>query len=141
MSYQRDSVDQALLEHLAQLTNETTRQTGLLAELKGLSLNDVIQSGTMLLDADGRAHVNTSTAYASVGAWAYGAQVTLTNATPEATRPPYGRGVIHVPAGSSVVWPLVGADLTVHGTPGGLVLVTLWSKPQPPMVASGALLV
>lgn len=133
----RTGLEQALTQQLAELVNETTRQTGLLAELKGLSLNDVLQSGTVLLDANGQAELHSSVPYASVGVWSYGAEVTVTSATAAADAPAYGLGVIPVPAGAAIVWPLTGTSLTIHGTAGELVLVALWSKPQWPMVANG----
>lgn len=130
----RTAADQAMLDQLAELLNETTRQTSILRELRGLSLNDVLYAGTVTLDADGRAHVTTSTAFASVGVWALGDPVTVQNAPP--TSPPAaGLGVILLPAGGAVVWPLVGADVTIYGTAGDRVLLALWSTPQCPMIA------
>lgn len=132
----RTAADQALLDQLAELLNETTRQTSILRELRGLSLNDVLYAGTVTLDDQGRAHVGTSTAFASVGVWALEGAITVQNAPPTSA-PDAGLGVIPMPAGGAVVWPLVGADVTIYGTAGDRVLLALWSTPQCPMVASG----
>src|SRR5213075_477105 len=119
-----------------QLENMSTRLTEVAAGLRGLSLNDVLVSKLIVLDADGIAAVNTKVDFASVGAWNLSTHdLTVSSSTKAASAPTSGVGVIPVPEGSAVVWPLVGTSCTIYGTAGDSVLIALWSRPQPPMVA------
>lgn len=136
MSHPRTAVDQALLEQLAVLANQTTRMTEEMAQLRGLSLNNVLWAGTVLLDADGRANIDVGVTYASFGAWALGAAITVTSSSSGATAPAYGPGVFPMPGGTAMVWPMAGHELNVYGTAGDRVVVALWSTPQCPMVAA-----
>lgn len=125
----RNAVDQAVLETLAAFANQATRLTEELAQLRGLSLNHVLWSGTVVLDDTGVASIQVSTTYASFGAWALGDAITVTNSSSGGEAPSAGAGVFPMPAGSTMVWPLVGHELVIYGTPGDLVIVALTSKP------------
>lgn len=131
----RTAAEQALLEVRAAMEAQSTRLTEMVVVLRGLSLNEVLRSELLILDDTGIAERNTSVAYASVGVWALDGDVTVTSSARAAAAPASGIGVIPVPAAAAIVWPLTGTTLTVYGTAGDRVLVTLWSKPQCPMVA------
>lgn len=132
----RTAADQAALELRATLEAQTTRLTELATVLRGLTLNEVLRSELVLIPPGGVVERNVSSTYASVGAWALDGDVTVTSAAPAAAAPLEGIGVILVPNGAAVVWPLTGTTVTVYGTPGQRVLLTLWAKPQCPMIAT-----
>lgn len=122
-----------LIERLSNALDQWTAQTtAVVAQLAGLSLNSVLRSELVVFDASGYAEMQSAVPYASVGCIAYGQTVTLSANGHEGTPPTRGIGVIAVPAGKAVVWPLTGTTLGVYGTAGERALVTIWSAPQVP---------
>jgi hypothetical protein len=121
-------------ELLEALDNATTRWTEIAAQLRGLTLNGVMRSETLKLDADGRAHRNFSAPYAAVGLWAYDSEITASSGPVQQLAPTDGIGVIYLPAQRAIVWPLAGTELSIYGTEGARVLVTLFSTPQVPSI-------
>lgn len=138
---ERTAVDQALLEQLAHLANQTTRQTELLTGLRGLALNDVLWAGTVTLDARGVGTVSNAVPFASFGVWHRGlaGDLVVVAGTEEGSPPNDGPGVFRdVGPGDALVWPATGSSLTIYGTAGDRVVVALWATLQPPMVAAAA---
>jgi hypothetical protein len=137
----RTAADLAIAEMRSTLENQSTRLTQLASEIRGLSLNSVLLSELVEIPASGITHRDTSTPYASVGVWAYSGQVTVDSGSAGGLAPTAGIGVIVVPSGGGVVWPLVGTTLSIYGTAGDQVLIALWSKPQCPLImGAGAII-
>ena len=134
----RNAAETAILELRATLENQSTRLTEIASELRGLSLNSVLLAEMLVLPAGGIVHRDTSTPYASVGAWAYGQTIIIDSGGEGAAAPGSGIGMLRVPAASAIVWPMVGTGITVYGDPGDEVLLALWSKPQPPRFTAAA---
>lgn len=137
----RTAAEQVLLERLEALDNSVTRQTEAVGQLRGLILNSVLRDELVVIPAAGFVERSCSAPFASVGIGNYGAN-TMTVAPDAGSQlaPTFGRGVKRIPAGGALVWALTGTVVTVWGTAGDVVLLTLWATPQAPMVAgSGSL--
>lgn len=135
MPHPRTAADTAIAELRSTIENQSTRLTELASEIRGLSLNNVLLSELITIPASGICRRDTSTTYASVGAWALTSQVTLDSGPEQAAAPTRGIGVLVIPGKVGIVWPLVGTTLSIYGTPGDRVLVALWSKPQCPSIS------
>lgn len=133
----RPASDQALASMAAAIEGLATRVTDLAGLTRGLMLNNVIRSELVVLDDDGRAAVNSSVPFASVGIVCFDDAVTVNAGTLQEDVPTAGIGVIPLPGAAAIVWPLTGSTLSLYGTAGDRVLVTIWEKPQCPMYAPG----
>lgn len=135
-----NAAELAVAELRTQLENQSTRLTEIASEIRGLSLNHVLWSELITIPSSGSLHRDTSTPYASIGLWAYGTdQVTIDSGSEGLGAPAGGIGVIIVPGKAGIVWPLVGTTVSIYGTADQQLLLTLWSKPQAPLIApSGA---
>ncbi|HJW61415.1 MAG TPA: hypothetical protein VJ931_17425 [Actinomycetota bacterium] len=115
------------------------RLTELGSLVRGLSINNVLFSGTVVIGADGYTTLDNFTVdMASVailsGATAAGGAVAV-NAPPANTPPTSGVGVLPVRPGMFVCAPLVGNVLTIYGEAGDVVWVGVSSRPWPPVAA------
>jgi hypothetical protein len=115
------------------------RLTELGALVRGLSVNNVLFSGTVVIPTAGYAQLdNFTVSMASVailaGGTAAGGAV-ATNAPPANTAPTSGVGVVPVRPGMFVCAPLTGTTLTIYGQPGDTLFVAVSSRPWPPFAA------
>lgn len=122
--------DVAVAELATTVNNLATRLTEFAAQTRGLSLNSVLRSELLILDANGMATVSNETDFAHVLLVAYDSDITGVPHGPEASAPTRGVGILIVPAGKGMAVPSVGREFTVYGTAAARVLIQLFSRPQ-----------
>ena len=98
----------------------------------------VLMSETVVLDGTGVYTASWPIIYASVAVASLGGAVTVSNSGLQADVPDTGPGVFVVPAGGFASHNLRGQILSLYGTPGAAVDVTVFVRPQPPVVAQAA---
>lgn len=126
-----------ILERLDRVAEAMAMQAANVAELAtGLKLNGVVYSGTVVIGADGSQLVQARSNFASATVRAAGADVTIATQGQGASAPTSGPGVFVIPAGTERTVAITGNVLTLYGTAGASVAVTLWVYPQPPASSS-----
>lgn len=129
--------DQRMIDLLVAMDRSSSSITEAVAQLRGLSTNDVISVDTVLLDGDGQRSFEASVPFSAVAvtsvAWG---ELTLTTQAYTGQRPTIGAGVAIVPAGACAVLPLAGRVLTVHGRPGETVCVILLKRALAPVITA-----
>lgn len=125
-------VSAALLEATRQAAAASTE---LLAILRGGGLvNGVLEATTRPLDDAGELHLSWRVPAGSAAVTNRSdAPVVVSNAALGSTS---GRGTTEIPAGGSAVVYLASTDLTVTGSPGGVVAVTAFTGVMPPAWAT-----
>ncbi|MFE7413132.1 hypothetical protein [Streptomyces laurentii] len=109
------------------------RVSALAAALKEMVIAECLTTTTLQLNSQGYADFGWPVTFASVAVTNLSAQpVTLTTATPAEAAPVTGTGVAVVPAGSGATYNLAGHSLTVYGTPGDRVTLSVFSRPSAP---------
>jgi len=118
------------------------RLTETVSELHGLVINACLTTETLILDADGRASRDWSVPYGSVAVHNAGADtLTIVNGTPAAAAPMSGVGVVVIPSGSAMTANMAGRSLSLYGTAGACVVLSVFTRPQPPAFAALGVLV
>lgn len=119
------------------------RLTEAVAELHGLVINDCLATETLIFPATGVIARDWTVPYGSVAVHngsGTSQKVTVTNQGHGDRAPVSGLGVVPVPAGAAVTANLSGRTLTLYGTPGERVVLSVFTKSQPPAWAQiGAL--
>lgn len=109
------------------------RLTSAVADLHGLVINDCLTTETLTLDGAGMATRDWTVPYGSVSVHNGGQNtVTITNNTAAAGAPQTGAGVVLVPPGAAVTANLSGRSLSLYGDPGTQLVVSVFTRPQPP---------
>lgn len=107
------------------------RFTDAVDALRGLVVNGVLFTGAVKLDANGQYHIDfvVPFGYVAVGN-SDTAKVTVHNDAPMSSAPTQGIGVHTVGAGKQAGFPLAGRLLTLYGTPGAIVMLGIYDRPQ-----------
>jgi hypothetical protein len=109
------------------------RISALASVLKELVVAECLQTTTLALSADGIATFDWSGGFASVAVTnTSAAAVTVTTDTPAAAAPTTGTGVGLCPPGKGTVYNMTGHTVTLYGTPGDRVTLSVFARPQPP---------
>jgi len=109
------------------------RVSALAAALKELVIAECLHTATLLIGSGGYAEYDWTSGFASVALTNLSTEtVTVTTATPADTAPLQGPGVVLVPAGKGAVYNIASHSLTIYGNPGDQVVVSVFSRPQPP---------
>ncbi len=110
------------------------RTTELVEASRGLALNHVLYSGTILIPAVGYESLEFSVPMAAVmvNASDSAGDVAAASAPPTDPAPTYGKGVVTVSPGAMLTVPMTGPTLTIYGAAGDLVYVAVWTRAQPP---------
>lgn len=117
------------------------RITAAIADLHGLVINDCLSTETLILDGSGTAQRNWTVPYGSISAHNGGAgPLTLTTAPAAATAPSSGLGVAVLPSGAAGTVNMAGRSLTLYGTAGARVVLSVFTRSQPPAWAQLAVL-
>jgi hypothetical protein len=109
------------------------RLTSAVSALHGLVVNECLATQTLILDADGTKSRNWTVPYGSISVHNAGAgTLTITTSPLAGAAPTSGVGVIVVPSGIAEVANVAGRTLSFYGTPGAAVILSVFTKPQPP---------
>lgn len=112
------------------------RLTSVVSDLHGLVINECLLTETLILDASGVASRDWSVPYGSVAVHNAGADpLTLVNGPAAGAAPVAGVGVVVVPSGAGVTANMTGRMLTLYGTAGAGVILSVFTRPQPPAFA------
>jgi hypothetical protein len=99
--------------------------------MNGQSVNHVLWSGTVLLDANGTFQESFRVPFGGVGvANLTGAQITVVNAPLERIAPTSGRGVFICAIAGDGTFPIVGNVLSIYGPAGGQVVLVVTADKQ-----------
>jgi hypothetical protein len=113
------------------------RLTAVIAELHGLVINNCLATETLILDAAGICARDWAVPFGSLAVHNAGiGTLTVTNATPTDAPPVSGAGVVVIPAGCAQTINLSGRSLTLYGISGAPVILSVFTKPQPPAWAN-----
>lgn len=128
------------------LANEVRRLGGRLtsavSDLHGLVVNECLVTETLILDASGTAFRDWSVPYGSVAVHNAGADpLTIVNGTPAGSPPRSGVGVVVIPSGAAVTANMAGRALSLYGTAGAAIILSVFTRPQPPVYAQLGILV
>lgn len=109
------------------------RVSALAAAIKELVIAECLVTCTLQISPQGFAQFDWPVSFASVAVTNLSAQpVTITTASPSDAAPMTGVGVAVVPATHGATHNLAGHCLTVYGTPGDRVTVSVFSRPSAP---------
>jgi hypothetical protein len=109
------------------------RVSALAAAIKEMVVAECLHTATVIIGGAGYVEYDYPATFASVALTNCSEDtITATTATPADTAPVRGTGVVIVPAGKGAVYNLSSHSLTLYGTPGGQVVVSVFSRPQPP---------
>lgn len=112
------------------------RLTTVVSDLHGLVINECLTTETLILDASGIASRDWSVPYGSVAVHNAGVDpLTIVNGPPAGAAPVAGVGVVVVPSGAGVTANMSGRMLTLYGTAGAGVILSVFTRPQPPAFA------
>jgi hypothetical protein len=118
---------------VAEVHGLTGRLTAAVAELHGTVINHCLSTETLILDARGFASRDWTVPFGSLAVHNAGAAtLTVTNATPASAAPTSGLGVVLFPSGSAASANLSGRTLSFYGAPGAALILSVFTKPQPP---------
>ena len=118
---------------LTALGGVSERVTALAAAIKDLVIAECLTTVTLAIGPGGFAEFDYSVPFASVALTnTSAAPVTLTTATPADAAPVTGTGVMLVPAGKGATYNVHSHSLTLYGTPGDRVTLSVFSRPQAP---------
>lgn len=107
----------------------------LVAQLRGMAINDTLFSGDVVLDATGAWTMSFSVPYASVAVDSQGsAAIVVTSGSPQVAAPTGAGAHIIGPGGKQGIV-LTGRDLTIYGAAGTQVSVQVFTKPINPFAA------
>jgi hypothetical protein len=143
LAHEREVVEQ-LASFVAELRRERVRlfdqSTEMLAEFRSQIKNDVLYSGTVLLNASLRYQTSFNVPYAFVAVFDFGGTGGLIfsntlNQTESATSIPTGTGTYHMPVRCCMGVPMVGRDLSISGLTSGPVGLLVMTKPMQPFTA------
>jgi hypothetical protein len=122
---------ESLDAYLARLELIAGRMTETADLVRGLVVNDVLFSGSVVLDAFGRFTMTFQAPYAQVAALNPSAAIlTVTNAPMADSAPSQGSGVTHIPASSFSRRNIAGREVTLYGTAGTVVDLEVLTKPD-----------
>jgi len=125
-----------VLERMDRVSTALENQASSVAQLAtGLKVNAVVYSGTVLIGADGTYFVNARSNFASATIRPKGSDVVINTQGQSSSVTPQGPGVFLIEAGIERTVAVAGNVLSLTGTPGALVAVTLWERPQSPEAA------
>lgn len=117
------------------------RLTSAIADLHGLVVNDCLGTETTALNAAGVASRDWVVPFGSIAVHNGGAgPLTISTAPLAETAPLTGTGVVVIPSGAAAVVNLAGRTLTLYGTAGARVVLSVFTKAQPPAWAMLAVL-
>lgn len=125
------NVRQLVAEMLGELRLMRLTMTEEAAKIRGQILNDVLEVGTFLLDAEGQLTRAYNTPIGSVAVVNLSdADVTVTSSPPTSSAPPIGRGIQVIPAGAWFSVPIAARHFTLYGAPGGRVSIQVFTGMQ-----------
>ena len=124
----RDVVD--ALERLTErLEHLHARETETAALLRGLSLNNVLFSGSITIPSSGVWSKDFSVPFAAVGLYATAALTVTNDAGADSAGPgAAGPGICHVPASSFVQRNIAGRTVSIYGAAGTVVDLEVLAK-------------
>lgn len=136
----RLSVDEVLVTELLQAIRQLSEtSTDAASLLRGLSYNNVLESGLALIPSGGILTRSYMVPFGSVAIANHGTGDMTVTAAPAAEQAPrQGRGVFLVRAGGSRTVNLAGTALAVYGTAGDALTLQVFSKGQPPFDSAGS---
>lgn len=109
------------------------RVSALAAAIRELVIAECLHTTTLIINSRGYAEFDYTAGFASVAVTNLSADnVTITTSTPADAAPTRGTGVAIIPANRGAVYNLASHSLTVYGTPGDAVVLSIFSRPQPP---------
>ncbi|MFD9242725.1 hypothetical protein ACFV0D_12495 [Streptomyces sp. NPDC059556] len=109
------------------------RLSQLAAAIKNMVIAECLTTTTLQFNAQGYAEFDYAVRFASVAVTNLSAApVTVTTQTPAEAAPVTGTGVAIVPANSGAAYNLSGHSLTLYGTAGDRVTVSVFSRPSTP---------
>jgi hypothetical protein len=109
------------------------RLTTAVSDLHGLVVNECLSSETLILDGAGNASRWWTVPFGSVAIHNTGANTLVVANQPMAgSAPKSGVGVILVPPNSAVCANVSGRILSLYGTIGAQVVLSVFTKTQPP---------
>jgi hypothetical protein len=109
------------------------RFTQLVSTLRGAVVNDVLYSGQVVLDANGVATIDFETPCGSISVGNHSnAVIVVADGGTQANAPSNGPGVFTVGASAGETINHATREFTIYGTPGAVVTVQVFTRPQPP---------
>lgn len=105
--------------------------SSIVSELRGMTVNDVLDAELVVLDASGIWSRDWSVPFAAVAVANGGPALVLASDPPQQSAPT-GPGSHPVGAGAAVVVNITGRTLTLYGTAGTIVGLQVFTRPQPP---------
>ncbi|MGW5978765.1 hypothetical protein ACWFMH_19635 [Bacillus altitudinis] len=107
--------------------------SALAAAIKEMVVAECLTTQTLQISPAGFAEFSYPVPFASVAVTNLSAQpLTVTTQTPAETAPVTGTGVAVVPANSGAAHNLAGRSLTVYGTAGDRVTLSIFTRPTAP---------
>lgn len=126
-----------LNDMLSRLVQLEERTTALAADLLGGAINELLFSGTVILDAAGLWVGDWRAPYGGVAVRNHSAAlVTVANDATSSTPPTSGPGVALVGPAASACHALTGRQLALYGTARAAVGLEVYIRPQPPAFGS-----
>jgi hypothetical protein len=121
------------LDFLAFLEGVEASITQLVANLRGLTVNDVLDTRLSVFNSNGHVRRDYRDRFGSVAVANLTTSTVVVHAAPPGDAAPAGGvGVGRLPAGHAATFNLTGNVLTLYGPVGGKVNLTVFTKPQPP---------
>jgi hypothetical protein len=118
------------------------RLTSVVSDIHGLVINQCLTTETILLDAGGRGVRDWTVPFGAVAIHNAGAEaLTVVNGTPTENAPVSGIGVVIVPSGAAITANIAGRTLSFYGAPGAGVILSAFTRPQPPAFSQLGVLV
>lgn len=118
------------------------RLTTVVSDLHGLVINQCLTTETLILDAAGQASRDWTVPYGSVAVHNAGSDaLTIVNGTLTDSAPIAGVGVVVIPSGAAVTANMAGRTLSLYGVPGAGVVLSVFTRPQPPAFSNLGVLV
>ena len=109
------------------------RMTEAVSQLHGLVVNNCLATETIVIPAAGVVSRQWRVPFGSVAVANHGAGTLTMNPGPaQGQAPTSGPGVVKVAGYTGVTVNVAGRDLTIYGTPGALVVLSVFANPQPP---------
>lgn len=109
------------------------RMTAAVSELHGLVVNDCLTTATLVLDGNGRGEFSWRVPFGSLSVVNNGpGTLTVTTDTSGSGAPTQGQGVARIAGYGAQVVNMSARTLTLYGSPGASVGLSVYTKPQPP---------
>ena len=133
MTRREDALLERQVDVLTFLAKLEARFTEITDVFRGLVVNEILWAGVVQLDANGQHTRSFEVPFAALTLANFGAATLVgVTAPPAAQAPGPGPGQVQVRTNTARTKSLAGTILTLYGTPGAMVDLTVHANPQPP---------